>query len=58
LFPKSARSGFKPHQVDLAWYYIKLMDTLGAVSSYKDYKKHFYAKYHNPYLQSKNQGSS
>jgi sn-1 stearoyl-lipid 9-desaturase len=50
LFPKSARSGFKPHQVDLAWYYIKAMKTLGAVSSYKDFKKQFYEQYHQPYL--------
>lgn len=51
LFPKSARSGFKPHQVDLAWYYIKLMSMLGAVSQYKDFKKQFYEKYHLPYQQ-------
>ncbi|MHA4741778.1 fatty acid desaturase [Dyadobacter sp. MSC1_007] len=50
LFPKSARSGFKPHQVDLAWYYIRTMKTLGAVSSYKDFKKQFYEQYHQPYL--------
>lgn len=49
LFPKSARSGFKPHQVDLAWYYIKFMHTLGAVSSYKDFKKQFYQRYYAPY---------
>lgn len=45
LYPKSARSGFKPHQVDLAWYYIKLMNMLGAVSDYTDCKKRFYAEY-------------
>jgi fatty-acid desaturase len=49
LFPKSARSGFKPHQVDLAWYYIKLMSMIGAVSSYRDSKKQFYQQYHLPY---------
>jgi sn-1 stearoyl-lipid 9-desaturase len=49
LFPKSARSGFKPHQVDLAWYYIKLMSTLGAISSYHDSKKQFYQQYESPY---------
>lgn len=53
LFPKSARSGFKPHQVDMAWYYIKLMNLLGAVSTYKDSKKQFYEQYHRPYLASK-----
>jgi fatty-acid desaturase len=50
LFPKSARSGFKPHQVDFAWYYIKLMSLLGAVSHYKDNKKQFYEQYHLPYM--------
>lgn len=53
LYPKSARSGFQPHQVDLAWYYIKLMYKLGAVSSYKDDKQRFYDRYHQPYLKMK-----
>ena len=48
LFPKSARSGFKPHQVDFAWYYIKFMNWLGAVSQYKDNKKQFYELYYLP----------
>lgn len=48
LYPKSARSGFKPHQVDLAWYYIKLMSLLGAVSQYHDCKKRFYAEHLQP----------
>ncbi|MEO5888965.1 MAG: fatty acid desaturase [Ferruginibacter sp.] len=54
LFPKSARSGFKPHQVDLAWYYIKFMSILGAVSQYKDYKKQFYEQYYLPSRSNKN----
>lgn len=58
LFPKSARSGFKPHQVDLAWYYIKLMHKLGAVTTYRDDKKRFYEQYHNPYLKSKRTADS
>jgi len=48
LFPKSARSGFKPFQVDLAWYYIRTMHFFGAVSQYKDYKNKFYALYYRP----------
>ena len=47
LFPKSARSGFKPHQIDIAWYYIKFMSMVGAVSSYNDSKKQFYLEYCN-----------
>lgn len=45
LYPKSARSGFKPHQVDSAWYYIKFMSMIGAVSHYHDSKKQFYKDY-------------
>jgi fatty-acid desaturase len=48
LYPKSARSGFKPYQVDLALYYIKFMSWLGAVSHYKDNKQQFYKLYYLP----------
>jgi hypothetical protein len=51
LYPKSARSGFQTHQIDLGWYYIKFMFIIGAVKSYRDDKSHFIAKYHNPYLE-------
>lgn len=47
LYPKSARSGFKPYQVDLAWYYIKFLSIIGAVSYYRDAKKQFYLEYCN-----------
>ena len=53
LFPKSARSGFKPSQIDLAWYYIKFLSLLGAVSHYRDSKNQFYEQYHRPYLENK-----
>ena len=58
LFPKSARSGFKPLQIDLAWYYIKFLSLLGAVSHYRDCKKEFYQQYHRPYLQQKDMVNS
>jgi fatty-acid desaturase len=45
LFPKSARSGFKPYQVDMAWVYIKFMSIVGAVSHYKDSKQQFLKEY-------------
>lgn len=48
LFPKSARSGFKPYQVDLAWYYIKLLSVCGAVSSYHDSKSDFFRHIQSP----------
>lgn len=54
LYPKSARSGFLPYQLDLAWCYVKLMHTLGAVTSYRDSRKQFYEEYHTPYLIEKN----
>jgi sn-1 stearoyl-lipid 9-desaturase len=45
LYPKSARSGFKSHQLDMAWCYIKFMSLIGAVSSYHDSKKDFNLAY-------------
>jgi stearoyl-CoA desaturase (delta-9 desaturase) len=48
LYPKSARSGFKPYQFDLAWCYIKMMSMLGAVSSYRDSKADFLKEYCTP----------
>jgi stearoyl-CoA desaturase (delta-9 desaturase) len=36
-------------QIDLAWYYIKLLNMIGAVSHYKDFKKQFYEQYYRPY---------
>jgi len=53
LFPCSARSGFLRHQVDLAWYYIKFMNVVGAVSSYRDSKKMFLEQYRQPYFENK-----
>lgn len=46
LFPGSARAGFLPYQLDLAWIYIYSMYKLGAVSSYHDSKKDFLRKYY------------
>jgi sn-1 stearoyl-lipid 9-desaturase len=46
LFPGSARAGFLPYQLDLAWIYIYVLYKLGAVSSYHDSKKDFLRKYH------------
>ena len=53
LYPKSARSGFKAHQIDFAWYYIKLMSILGAVTAYRDSKKQFLKEHHEPYVSNK-----
>jgi stearoyl-CoA desaturase (delta-9 desaturase) len=53
LYPKSARSGFLPYQLDLALCYIKLLHFCGAVTSYFDSRKDFYADYHQPYMDKK-----
>ena len=49
LYPKSARSGFRPHQIDFAWYYIKFMHTIGAVSAYTDSKNDFMQEHYLPH---------
>lgn len=55
LYPKSARSGFKAHQIDFAWYYIKFMSIVGAVTSYSDSKKQFLKDHHHPFVSNKKQ---
>lgn len=45
LYPGSARAGFLPYQIDLAWIYIYGMYKLGVVTSYRDSKKDFLKKY-------------
>lgn len=56
LFPSSARSGFLPYQLDLAWCYIRLLKGIGGVSSYKDSRKQFLERYHTPFVESKREG--
>lgn len=50
LYPSSARSGFLPHQIDLPWYYIKLLHAIGGVRDYDDFSHQFYAKHYSPAL--------
>ncbi|HJU45838.1 MAG TPA: fatty acid desaturase [Chitinophagaceae bacterium] len=45
LYPGSARAGFLPYQLDLAWVYIFCLYKLGAVASFHDSKKEFIKKY-------------
>jgi sn-1 stearoyl-lipid 9-desaturase len=47
LYPGSARAGFLPYQLDLAWIYIYCMYKVGAVSTYHDSKKEFLRKFGN-----------
>jgi stearoyl-CoA desaturase (delta-9 desaturase) len=51
LFPSSARSGFLPYQLDLAWCYIRMLKSIGAVTSYKDSKQQFLERYYQPFRQ-------
>lgn len=51
LYPTGARSGFLPYQVDLPWYFIWMLNKVGAVPSYFDYKEDFYRLYYHPYQQ-------
>lgn len=45
LYPGSARAGFLPTQLDLAWIYIYVLYKLKMVSTYRDSKKEFLRKY-------------
>jgi sn-1 stearoyl-lipid 9-desaturase len=45
LYPASARAGFLPYQIDLAWIFIFMMYKIGIVSSYHDSKKEFMQKF-------------
>ncbi|WP_288427064.1 fatty acid desaturase [uncultured Spirosoma sp.] len=45
LYPSSARAGFLPFQLDLAWLYIYGLSKVGMVSSYRDNKADFVKKY-------------
>ncbi len=45
LYPKSARAGFLPYQLDLAWIYIYCLHKLKMVDSYQDDKQRFLDKY-------------
>ena len=45
LYPGSARAGFLPSQIDLAWIYIYILHKMKMVSAYKDSKKEFLKKY-------------
>ncbi len=48
LYPSSARTGFLPLQLDMAWVYIYCLYKIGAISSYHDSKANFLRDYHGP----------
>ena len=45
LFPNSARAGFLPYQLDLAWITIKTWQVLGIVTSVKDDRLEFLSRF-------------
>ncbi|MEP1032466.1 fatty acid desaturase [Ekhidna sp.] len=45
LYPTSARAGFLPYQLDLAWIYIYCLNKIGMISSFKNYQREFLKKY-------------
>jgi stearoyl-CoA desaturase (delta-9 desaturase) len=54
LYPKSARAGFLAYQIDFAWYYIKFLSLIGAVTEYTNNKKQFMENYYAPTRKAKN----
>jgi stearoyl-CoA desaturase (delta-9 desaturase) len=55
LYPNSARAGFLPYQLDLAWLFIRFYNSIGGISWYRDDKAHFMKNYYLPYLARKRQ---
>lgn len=53
LYPNGARAGFLPYQLDTAWWFIKFYYSIGAISTYRDFKKDYMEKYYLPYLAAK-----
>jgi stearoyl-CoA desaturase (delta-9 desaturase) len=51
LYPTSARSGFLPHQLDLAWCAIRAGARIGAVTRCRDSKADFYRDHYEPYIE-------
>jgi stearoyl-CoA desaturase (delta-9 desaturase) len=50
LYPTSARSGFLPYQVDLAWCAIRAFAWMGGVTWCRDSRTDFYRHHYEPYL--------
>ncbi len=53
LYPSSACNGFLPYQLDMPWYFVRFLYAIGAVSTYRNFKKDFLRDYYEPYLASK-----
>lgn len=53
LYPASARSGFLPYQLDLAWLLTRLLHRFGGVSRYHDFKAAFLRDHYRPHLEAR-----
>lgn len=53
LFPRSARNGFLPYQLDLPWVYVYIINKLGGIAEYQNDHHLFLEKYYKPYKESK-----
>jgi sn-1 stearoyl-lipid 9-desaturase len=49
LYPSGARSGFLPYQIDLPWYFIRFLNKVGLITSYRDYRADFLRDHYIPY---------
>ena len=58
LYPNGARSGFLRRQIDLPWYYIRLLHRLGGVATFRDPRARFLDEHYRPYLERKRQGAA
>jgi sn-1 stearoyl-lipid 9-desaturase len=52
LFPNGARSGFLPYQIDIPWYFVRFLYSIGGITTLKDYKAVFLRDYYEPYVES------
>jgi stearoyl-CoA desaturase (delta-9 desaturase) len=48
LYPNGARSGFLSYQLDLPWLLIRTLASVGAISSYRDYRADFFRDHYEP----------
>ena len=51
LYPTSARSGFLPHQIDLAWCAIRACAWMGGVARCRDSRADFDRDHYRPYVE-------
>lgn len=57
LYPNAARSGFLRRQIDLPWYYIRLLHRLGGIATFRDARQRFLKDHYLPYLEKKRLGT-